>query len=126
MKKLTSQISSLAVFLVIYSILFVIAIPVLCISAGHSIAWMVVSIVILASGLPLLSVFWCRFGLLLPLRNILNLIESENIYGVDELAARLRISKRAASRRIRRLLRYHILRDYFFDGARVHPTYRIG
>ena len=126
MKKLTSQISSLTVFLAVYSALFIAAIPVLCVSAGRSIAWMVISIVILGAGLPLLSVFWCRLGLLLPLRRITNLIECENVYSVEELASRLRISRRAAARRIRRILRYRILRDYFFDGALVHPTYRIG
>ncbi len=126
MKKLTSQISSLTIFLSIYSALFIAAIPVLCVSAGNSIAWMVISIVILGTGLPLLSVFWCRFGLLVSLRRITTLIEQESVYSVEELSSRLRISKRAVARRIRRVLRYHILRDYFFDGALVHPTYRIG
>lgn len=126
MKKLSPLISMIATFVSIYTALFVAAIPVLCISAGKSVALMVISIVILGVGLFVLPWFWCQFALLVSLRGITSLIETENIYSVEELSSRLRISRRAAARRIRRLLRRRILHNYFFDGVLVHPTYRLG
>ena len=126
MKKLNALISTVTTFVSIYTTVFAAAIPVLCISAGRIVALMVISIVILGVGLFVLPYFWCQFGLLLSLRSITRFIECENVYSVEELARRLRISRRRAARRIRRILRRHILQDYFFDGALVHPTYRIG
>jgi DNA-binding Lrp family transcriptional regulator len=60
------------------------------------------------------------------LRRVTAAIEENNVYSVDELAARLHLSRRCVCRRIRRILRRRILREYFFDGNLIHPTYRLG
>jgi hypothetical protein len=87
---------------------------------------MVVSIVIIALGLPFIPLVWVQFSKLLSLRSITAAIEEDKVYAVDELATRLHISRRCVCRRIRRILRRRILREYFFDGNLIHPTYRLG
>ncbi|MBO5050737.1 MAG: hypothetical protein J6D31_00920 [Clostridia bacterium] len=126
MKVLKSMLASTWMAAIIYSILFIIAIPVLCISAGKNILLMVLSIVIIAIGLPFIPLVWIQFSKLISLRGITAAIEEEKIYSVDELTKRLHISRRRACRRIRRILRRRILREYFFDGNLIHPTYRLG
>ena len=126
MKVLKSLLASIWLVAIIYSVLFVIAIPVLCLTAGKNIALMVVSIVIIALGLPFIPLIWVQFSKLFSLRSITAAIEEEKIYSVDELAKRLHVSRRCVCRRIRRLLRRRILREYFFDGNLIHPTYRLG
>ena len=126
MKVLKSMLASIWMAAIIYSILFIAAIPVLCISAGKNILLMVISIVIIAIGLPFIPLVWIQFSKLISLRGITAAIEEEKIYSVDELTKRLHISRRRACRRIRRSLRRRILREYFFDGNIIHPTYRLG
>ena len=129
MNVLKSRIASLSLFLGILCPLFIAAIPVLCISvSGESIhiPLMVVSIVILGAGLVLIPLGWVQFGRLMTLRNIIPTVERDRIYEVDAIAARLSIPRRKAVRRIRRLMKMKILRDYFFDGNLIHPTYRLG
>lgn len=126
MKVLKSLLATVTMVAFTYSLLFLIAIPVLCLSAGHNLALTVVSIVILALGLPLIPLFWVQFSKLISLRRITAAIEEEKIYAVDELAERLHLSRRCVCRRIRRILRRRILREYFFDGNLIHPTYRLG
>ena len=126
MKVLKSMLASTWMAAIIYSILFIIAIPVLCISAGKNILLMVLSIVIIAIGLPFIPLIWIHFSKLISLRRVTAAIEEDNVYAVDELAARLHLSRRCVCRRIRRILRRRILREYFFDGNLIHPTYRLG
>jgi hypothetical protein len=126
MKALKSMLASVWLAAMIYSVLFVVAIPVLCLTAGHNIPLMVVSIVIIALGLPFIPLVWVQFSKLLSLRSITAAIEEDKVYAVDELATRLHISRRCVCRRIRRILRRRILREYFFDGNLIHPTYRLG
>ena len=126
MKILKSMLASVWLSALIYSILFIIAIPVLCLSAGKNIPMMVISIVIIALGLPFIPLVWIQFSKLLSLRGITAAIEEEKIYAVDELTKRLHMSRRCACRRIRRILRRRILKEYFFDGNLIHPAYRLG
>ncbi|MBQ8352035.1 MAG: hypothetical protein IJY20_08365 [Clostridia bacterium] len=126
MKVLKSMLASVWLFAVVYSVLFIIAIPVLCLTAGKNIALMVVSIVIIALGLPSIPLAWIQFSKLISLRRITAAIEEEKIYAVDELASHLHLSRRCVCRRIRRILRRRILREYFFDGNVIHPAYRLG
>ncbi len=126
MKVLRSMLASVWLAAITYSILFIIAIPVLCLTAGKHIALMIVSIVIIALGLPFIPLIWIQFSKLISLRRVTAAIEEDNVYAVDELAARLHLSRRCVCRRIRRILRRRILREYFFDGNLIHPTYRLG
>lgn len=126
MKKLKFRITLLVVLASVYSLIFALSIPVLCLSAGRDIPWMVVSIVLLGIGVVLLPLLWTFFGLFVPLVSIVNAIENDKIYEVDELADSLGISRKRAARRISRVLHYRLLRGYYFDGLRVHPTYRLG
>ena len=126
MKVLKSLLASVWLTAIIHSVLFIIAIPVLCISAGTNIALMVISIVIIALGLPCIPLAWIHFSKLISLRRVTAAIEVDKIYAVDELAERLHLSRRCVCRRIRRILRRRILREYFFDGNFIHPTYRLG
>lgn len=126
MKLLKSMLASVWLTAIVYSALFIVAIPVLCLTAGKNIALMIVSIVVIAVGLPFIPLVWVQFSKLLSLRHITAAIESENVYAVDELAARLHLSRRCVCRRIRRILRRRLLREYFFDGNLIHPTYRLG
>ncbi len=126
MKKLKFWITFLSVTASVYSLVCALAIPVLCLTAGKNIAWMVVSIVLLGVGVVLLPLLWTWFGLLLSIVSSVDAIEKQKIYELDELADALKISRKRAGRRISRILHYRILRGYYFDGARVHPTYRLG
>ena len=126
MKVLKSLLASVWLTAIIHSVLFIIAIPVLCISAGKNVPLMIVSIVIIALGLPCIPLAWIHFSKLLSLRRVTAAIEVDKIYAVDELAERLHLSRRCVCRRIRRILRRRILREYFFDGNFIHPTYRLG
>ncbi len=126
MKKLKFRINLLVVLASVYSLIFAAAIPVLCLTAGRDIPWMVVSIVLLGVGVALLPLLWTFFGLFVPLTSTVNAIENEKIYEVEELADSLGISRKRAARRISRVLHYRLLRGYYFDGLRVHPTYRLG
>ena len=126
MKILKSMLASVWLAAIIYSALFVIAIPVLCLTAGKNMPIMVLSIVIIAVGLPFIPLVWVQFSKLFSLRHITAMIENDKIYSVDELTKRLHLSRRCVCRRIRRILRRRILREYFFDGNLIHPTYRLG
>ncbi len=122
-KTLKSMLSSVTIAAGLYSLLFIAAIPLLCVSAGRNLVLMIISIVILGVGLPGLPLLWLQFGKLVPLTRITAAIENDKIYEVDAIAARLRISRKKVSRRIRRILRRGILRGYYFDGNLVHPIY---
>lgn len=120
------MLASITMAAILYSVLFIIAIPVLCLTAGKNIAVMVICIIIIATGLPIIPLLWLHFSKLISLRGVTRAIEEEKIYAVDELAAHLHLSRRCVCRRIRRILRRRILREYFFDGILIHPAYRLG
>ena len=129
MSVLKSRLASLTAFLGIFSLLFIAAIPVLCISVtGESIhiPLMVISIVLLGVGVLLLPFGWIYFGRLLTLRGVAAAIERERMYEVDAICTALSLPRRKVVRRIRRILKIKVLRGYFFDGRFVHPTYRLG
>ncbi len=127
MKALRSLLFTVTLSAVIYSVLFLVAIPVLCLSIyWQQLALFIISIIVIALGLPFIPLAWIQFSKLISLRRITATIEEEKVYAVDELAERLHLSRRCVCRRIRRILRRRILREYFFDGNLIHPNYRLG
>ena len=129
MNGLKSRLATLTSSLIIYCAVFIAAIPVLCISvSGESlnIPLMVISIVVLGAGLALIPLGWIQFGRLASVRRLTAAIELDRIYEVNVLAERLGIPRRKVVRRIKRILGMKILRNYFFDGNLIHPTYRLG
>lgn len=126
MKVLRSRIAFAFLSAFVMSVLFVVAIPTLCLSAGHSTALMVISIVLLGVGLPAIPLLWLWYAKLTTLQSITATIEEDMIYEIDVIAARLHLSHRTVDRRIRRILRWRILRGYDYNSRFIHPTYRLG
>ena len=129
MNGLKARLATLTTSLIVYCILFVAAIPVLCISVmgeAINIPLMVISIVVLGAGLALIPLGWIQFARLSSVRRLTAAVEGEHIYEVSALTERLGMSRRRVIRRIKRMLRMKILRNYFFDGSIIHPTYRLG
>ena len=129
MSGLKSRLTTLLLSLIVYGALFIAAIPVLCVSVSGdtlNIPLMVISIVVLGAGLALIPLGWVQFGRLASVRRLTAAVEGERIYEVNVLVDRLGMPRRRVVRRIKRMLKMKILRNYFFDGNIIHPTYRLG
>ena len=129
MSGLKSRLTTLLLSLIVYGLLFIAAIPVLCISvAGDrlNIPLMVISIAVLGAGLALMPLGWIQFGRLASVRRLTVAVERDRIHEVSVLAEQLGMPRRRVIRRIKRMLKMKILRNYFFDGNIIHPTYRLG
>ena len=129
MSGLKSRLTTLLLSLIVYGLLFIAAIPVLCLSVagdGLNIPLMVISIAVLGAGLALMPLGWIQFGRLASVRRLTAAVERDRIHEVSVLAEQLGMPRRRVIRRIKRMLKMKILRNYFFDGNIIHPTYRLG
>lgn len=123
---LRSRLVTVTCFATLFSLLLIAAIPALCLSAGNNLALMIVSIVVLVGSAAAVPLLWIRFAKLISLRGVTAAIERDKVYEADAIALCLSLSRRKVNRRIKRILHWHILRGYFFDGKLIHPTYRLG
>lgn len=127
MKKLIPRLTIVCLCAIALSLMFIAAIPGLVISAQKNTVWlMVVCISVLGVGLPAIPLLWVYFAKLYSLQPITATVEDDRIYEINVIVARLHLTRKTVMRRLRRILRWHILREYYMDEKFIRPTYHLG
>ena len=116
MSKYKKDKSLMLFFAILLSVLFVVGIPGIILSAGKNYIIMAICIIFVAGGFYVMPILWVQFASLCSLGRLIYAVENEYIYTVKDLAIYLNKDEKTAKSEINRCIQKRYLTGYLFDG----------
>lgn len=117
MDALKKKKNTLLAISVIATILFIVGIPGIVLSATNGLTFlMIICIVFVGGGFYGMPVLWIAYSSKVSLERTMIAIEYDHMYTVEEIAMQRRISQRDALEQVNKLIAGRFLTGYIFDG----------
>lgn len=122
-RKIDSDIAKSFWIACVLSVLFVVGIPLIIVSAvkGITVA-LIFGIAFVVIGFYGMPFAWMSFGNLRSLRRVVDAVTEENLTTNAEVASQLQISEKVAKESISKAINKKYITGYLYDGAKLTPN----
>lgn len=121
MERLKKRQAKVLTAAVVMSVLFVVGIPAIILGATNEIwALMILGIVFTVAGFYGMPLVWVSYASGFSLLRVVELVERDNVYSVEEIASQTNCSKRDVLQKIRKVLEKRYIEGYLLvDDSRL-------